>query len=1101
MIYIRRIALISGFALMLLTLRHARAEEPFNPEIFPASNEAELAIRNFQLPAGMKAEVFAAEPQLANPVGLSVDLRGRVYILETFRAGLSDIDGATGATLDSDMPLRTVDEREAFLRKRWGADVQKFAREAERLRLLEDTDGDGRADRDSVFMESRSLIDGIGAGVLAHRGYVYWANIPRLWKLRDSDGDGKADEREPLHYGYGVHGGIRGHDLHGLRIGPDGKLYMSMGDRGVNITSGNRTIELLDTGGVLRCNPDGSDLEIFAIGLRNSHDLVFDEFGNLFTCDNDSGIGDKCRIQYVVEGSDNGWRSAFQFIHAPNARGVWNSEKLWQTQFKGQAAFVIPAIAHLTNGPAGITYYPGTGLSEHFSRRFFLADFRYSAPGSGLHTFRMNPKGAGFAFADVEKSIWGVLLTDADFGPDSQLYCSDWVSGGAMPKKGRVYRILDKERAKSALVLETKKLLNEGMEKRASAQLLQLLGHTNMLVRREAQFELAARGKSCVEGLVARTAAEFPLLARVHAIWALGQIGRSETSALKNLFPLLTDPDAEVRAQAAKVLGDNRYKDAAKHLLPLLMDSNARVSFFAAQSLSKIGDADALQPLLELLRSNADADVFVRHAAVLALAGTQSAKALLEHAADPSPSVRMGVLLSLRRLNDPGIARFLSDADPLLIMEAARAIHDVPIPAAFADLAKMINSITPGSPSGLSQRILNVHFRLGAAENAQALAAFVQRADVAMELRIEALKALTDWAAPHGRDRVLNTWRPLAPRDPAPATQSVRPFLLALLQNGPAPELQVAACRFAAQHRLGEVAPALHALACDEQGLSDTRVTAFGALVELRYEKLAEVVRIAIASKDPPLRKTALPQLASLNPEDVVPLLSERLSTAPFPERQMAIELLAKMNRPDADATLIAWLDKLLAGEAPDQIQLELLEAGKNSANSELKQRYEKYQATLPTDNEAAPFRIALIGGDAALGKKVFFENEKVQCSRCHKINGKGGEVGPDLTKVAATHDRAYLLESVILPNKQIAQGFEGSIVLLKTGAPVIGMVKGEDEKTLNVMGADGKTVTIQKEDIKTRRRQPVSAMPPMGEVLTPREIRDVVEFLSSLKK
>jgi len=1098
---IHRIALTACTVLTLLAHPHARAEEVFNPEIFPASNDAELAIRNFQLPAGMKAEVFAAEPQLANPVGLSVDLLGRVYILETFRAGLSDIDGATGATLDNDMPLRTVDEREAFLRKRWGADVTKFAREAERLRLLEDTDGDGRADRDSVFMESRGLTDGIGAGVLAHRGQVYWANVPRLWKLRDSNGDGKADERESLHYGYGVHGGIRGHDLHGLRVGPDGKLYMSMGDRGVNITSGNRTIELLDTGGVLRCNPDGSDLEIFAIGLRNSHDLVFDELGNLFTCDNDSGVGDKCRVQYLVEGSDNGWRSAFQFIHAPNPRGVWNTEKLWQTQFKGQAAFVIPAIAHLTNGPAGITYYPGTGLSDHFARRFFLADFRYSAPGSGLHTFRMNPKGAGFAFADVEKSIWGVLLTDADFGPDSQLYCSDWVSGGAMPKKGRVYRILDSERAKSAVVLETKKILNEGMEKRATVELLQLLGHTNMLVRREAQFELAARGKSCIDGLVTRTAAESPLLARVHAIWALGQIGRSEASALKSLLPLLTDADAEVRAQTAKALGDNRYKDAGKHLVPLLKDDSARVRFFAAQSLAKTGDTDALQPLLELLRTNADEDVFVRHSTVLALAGTQSAKSLMEHAADPSPSVRMGVLLALRRLNDAGIARFLKDTDPLLILEAARAIHDVPIPAAFSDLAKMISSVPAGSPSGLTQRILNAHFRLGAAENAQALAAFVLRTDVALELRVEALKSLTDWAAPHGRDRVLNTWRPLPPRDPTPATQGVKPFLLALLNAGDAPDLQVAACRFAAQHGIAESAPALHALACDEQKPSTIRVTAFAALVDLRYEKLAEVVRIAVASKDPPLRKAALPQLALLNPVDAVPLLSERLGTAPFPERQMAIELLAKMNRPDADATLTSWLDKLLAGEAPAQIQLDLLDVAKSSPNAELKKRYEKYQASLPADNEAAPFQIALTGGDGVLGKKVFFENEKVQCSRCHKIGGKGGEVGPDLSKVAATRDRAYLLESIILPNTQITQGYEGSIVLLKTGAPVIGMVKGEDEKTLSVLGADGKTVTIQKEDIKTRRRQPVSAMPPMGEVLTAREIRDVVEYLSTLKK
>jgi quinoprotein glucose dehydrogenase len=1087
----------------------ALGEDEYNPEIFGASSDAEVAIKNFQLPAGLKAELFAAEPRLANPVGLCVDLRGRVYILETFRAGLSDVDGATGATIDTDLPLRTVQDREDFLKKKWGAEVSKFARDHERLRLIEDTDGDGRADRDFVFMSSNGLTDGIGAGVLAYKNDVYWANVPRLWKLRDTDGDGKADVKDTLHHGYGVHGGIRGHDLHGLRIGPDGKLYFNIGDRGLNITTGNKTLESFDTGCILRCNLDGSELEIFARGLRNPHDLAFDEFGNLFTCDNDSGGGDKSRILYLVEGGDYGWRNGFQFINYPISRGVWNSEKLWHTAFKGQAAHVLPPIAHLTNGPAGLTYYPGTGLPDHFERRFFLADFRYSAADSGLHTFRMNPKGASFEFSGSEKSIWGILLTDADFGPDSQLYCSDWVAGGSMPKKGRVYRILDPERAKSAVVLETKKLLYEGMEGREPAELIKLLAHPNMMVRREAQFQLAAFGKTSISLLEARARAGDHQLARVHAIWALGQIGRTDESALHPLVALLKDADAEIRAQTAKVLGDGRLKAAADALAGRLKDDSPRVRFFAAVALGKVTGTASLSRLVDMLRDNADSDPFVRHAAVMGLAGTQTPDALLKVADDPSVSVRLGVLLALRRLERAEISRFLNDSDPLVVIEAARAIHDLPIVAALPQLAAMIESIPASALAilkgqeetgrGLLSRILNANFRVGEPRNGEMLAALIQRSDVAVEYRLEALRELTDWAEPHGRDRVLNLWRPLAPRDASAVTNAVKPFLQELLKSATV-DLQVAACQFAGKHKITDVAPILHALSCDENQVSGTRVAAFGALAEQRYGNMIEVVRSALASKHTKLRQDALQYLASLNPADAVPFLAEALNTAPFAEKQTAISLLAKMNRADGDAILVNWLDKLLAGTVPTEIQLDLLDVAQGSANPALKQRFEQYKAKLPADDEITPFKPSLAGGDAVLGRKVFVENEKVQCSRCHKIGSRGGDVGPDLSKIAQKRDRAYLLESIIQPNNHIAEGYEVNMAVLNDGRVIIGIVKADDEKRLCLQAADGKLTEIPKDEIKTRRRRKESAMPPMGEVLSKSEIRNVIEYLSTLK-
>jgi putative heme-binding domain-containing protein len=152
------------------------------------------------------------------------------------------------------------------------------------------------------------------------------------------------------------------------------------------------------------------------------------------------------------------------------------------------------------------------------------------------------------------------------------------------------------------------------------------------------------------------------------------------------------------------------------------------------------------------------------------------------------------------------------------------------------------------------------------------------------------------------------------------------------------------------------------------------------------------------------------------------------------------------------------------------------------------------------TEDELAPFVDALAGGEANAGKKIFFESEKVQCAKCHKIGGKGADVGPDLSKIAATKDKQYLLESMIVPSAQIAKGFEVTLAKLNDGRVVMGIVKSEDDKTVNLMAADGKLVPVAKDQIKSRNVQKVSAMPPIGEVLTKQEIRNVIEFLSTQK-
>src|SRR5262249_21371775 len=153
-------------------------------------------------------------------------------------------------------------------------------------------------------------------------------------------------------------------------------------------------------------------------------------YGNLFTGDNNSDGGDRARWVYLVEGGDSGWRIGYQFEGtAQSNRGPWNPEKLWHPPFAGQAAWIVPPVANIADGPAGLVYYPGTGLPKKYDGHFFLADFRGDPAQSGIRSFAVKPKGAGFEMVDAAQPFWGVLATDVDFGPDGALYISDWVSG------------------------------------------------------------------------------------------------------------------------------------------------------------------------------------------------------------------------------------------------------------------------------------------------------------------------------------------------------------------------------------------------------------------------------------------------------------------------------------------------------------------------------------------------------------------------------------------------------------------------------------------------------------------------------------------------
>jgi quinoprotein glucose dehydrogenase len=185
-------------------------------------------------------------------------------------------------------------------------------------------------------------------------------------------------------------------------------------------------------------------------------------------------------------------------------------------------------------------------------------------------------------------------------------------------------------------------------------------------------------------------------------------------------------------------------------------------------------------------------------------------------------------------------------------------------------------------------------------------------------------------------------------------------------------------------------------------------------------------------------------------------------------------------------------------------VQLDVLDAARRANTDELNGKLKQYEAALPANDPLAPFRVALAGGDVERGRRIFREKAEVQCLRCHKAEIGDSLVGPDLTKIGAQKDRVYLLESIVHPNRQIAEGFQTVVLTLKDGNFVAGRLVKEDAAALQVETMDEqgkpKSVSVPVGNIQSRTSAP-SAMPEnLRDFLSKSEMRDLVEYLATRK-
>ena len=226
---------------------------------------AKAQLKQLKVADGLEATLFALEPMVVNPADMDVDSKGRVWVTE-------------GANYR--------------LFQKWG----KLRPEGDRIMILEDSDGDGVADKQTVFYQGNDINSALGICVLGNKVIVSCS--PNVFVFTDEDGDGKADKKEVLFTG--ISGVDHDHAVHSFTFGPDGKLYFNFGNEGRQIKRPDGTPVTDKYGNVVskagkpyrqgmvfRCNMDGSEFEVLGNNFRNNYEVAVDSFGTLWQSDND----------------------------------------------------------------------------------------------------------------------------------------------------------------------------------------------------------------------------------------------------------------------------------------------------------------------------------------------------------------------------------------------------------------------------------------------------------------------------------------------------------------------------------------------------------------------------------------------------------------------------------------------------------------------------------------------------------------------------------------------------------------------------------------------------------------------------------------------
>ncbi len=1074
------------------------------------------------LGAEVKPFKWSGDLNIADPTSVTVDEAGNVYVASTTRRKAGDLDIREHSIwIPDDVGLTSPAEKLTFFQrelapgklrsprgglkdhnKDGSIDWKDLTFHKEAIYKLTDTDCDGVADRLTLFAEGfNSPVSGIAAGVLYHDGWVYVTAIPDVWRLKDTDGDGVADVKELIATGFGSHIAYAGHDMHGLRLGPDGRIYWTVGDKGGNVISKEgRHFFFAHQGAVLRCEPDGANFEVYAHGIRNTQEIAFDDFGNVIGVDNDGDQPkERERLMYLLEGSDSGWRNQHQY---QKTESRWIKENIWMPKGAAdQPLFITPPIANYSDGPAGFLREPGHALDGDLRGRFFLDQF----PKGKMDAFTLEPDQDSFRQTKLQVVNSGIMGIGMAWGTDGRAYFADWIGGYPLDGKGAIWRFDVAPNVDKTSEQILSKPFSVSIPK---DELLVLLGHRDQRVRVNASLRLDRLG-AWDDMLALAKKPEADRFARIHAIWGYGMgLRQGKVADSMAALPLLDDSDSEIRVQALKVLSEAKSTDKlVAKVAAQLSQKDLRVRTQAGLSLGKLTGKVAF----EIFFQDAAAELqlpWLRHGLVSGLAGTQSAETLLSVAQAESGAQAVFATLALVRQKSPLLGQLLAHANPDVVNEAVRAIHDDEgIPSVHSALATAFGQ--PNLPFHAARRALNANLRQGDEAALSRLLVWTLKQPDGTALRSEALKVMLVFDQPPVLDLIDGTAKKYAARDKATITRvlKTRQADLLTLQK---PEERAAVLELMVKYELDLPFPVLLALAEDLKAAPGVRLQTLRLLGRKSIEPAAIVrtLRSAAGEGNPSeVRIEAVGQLFLRDAAVAMELARQIINSksAKIPEKQAVVAALRGRNDADSIKLLQELVDRLVARKLDAGLKLDVFTLARESSSAEVTTSLKKYLAGAPKDglqmaSVEIPYELLTEGGDTSRGKAIVNGHLGANCIACHRVDSdEGSEVGPTLRLIGSQRSKNEIAQSLVEPSAKIVQGFGIETIVLKDGTTFAGSVTMESAKFLDLKLPDGKTQKVPVATVASRT-PPVSVMPPMLGILTPEEIRDVVAYLSGLK-
>jgi putative membrane-bound dehydrogenase-like protein len=987
---------------------------------------------SIRLQPEFKVTLAAGEPAIRFPMFACFDDAGRLYVAESSGKDLY-------------------------------AGLNKLTRDC-RVSRLEDSDGDGRFEKATVFQEGVTF----PMGLAWHEGRLYLADPPNLIALTDTDADGRADRREVILSGFGH---TDNGSLHGLTFGPDGLLYFTMGEPdGWKLPRGNGTLLEGVAGALFRSRPDGSRPEVISRGFENLVEIEFMPGGEFIGTDN----------WYQVPAG--GYRDAL-IDCAPGGLYPYAADRgtpLPRTGVTLPPLILLPAVAH-----SGLTRIRTTGFPPEWRNSLFVAE--HNTRKVTRHELRRNGSTfasthVDFASADHPDFHPSDVLEDADGSllivDTGGWYVEHCPTGRIRDSRapGGIYRV----RWNEAATIPDPWGRSLPWAKASAAELAGRLRDHRPVVAHRAAGELVRRRESAP--LIAALDSGESIDTRLRALWSLARLPGAES--LRTLRSQLTTLDSTLVCAAARVLAFRGDRASGNDLARLLDSTNAPVRRAAAESLANGGSRSHAPALVEALARAQDD--FEQHAcitALLALADEPFVRGLLKqesarvrhaalHLLDQAPfaSLRFADLLAPLGENDPNLRAaaqrllerhpdWAGDALPWLRQQVfVRPAESSQVAALFiafqadARVRKLISELldpATTTPDATRAFLLNLLPSLSARRPEAAWLQAIPPALTNRALRPAALSAA------------------MAYRQPEWAT-----MLTTISEDSsvPAAERFLAARISARQPALEEGLFTLALSALGSQANPADRLGATDLLARARLSPAQVRLLVAIWQRGVPVALEAmLPALARAADEETGPLLAEffntRLTSGWSPAR--------------------ATLDRALAIFPDDP-----------ATRAALTGAWEQNNATML--RRLTEFKPLLAGGDPKRGREWF---NTATCAGCHRIGERGGVVGPDLTRVGAIRSGGDLLESILYPSSSFAQGYEPYLLTRRDGEELSGSLVAQGPESVSVRDGIGVIHRVRSDDVGSLRRQQLSAMPEgLEQWLTREQFRDLLAYLQSLK-